>query len=332
MAERQCTVERMLLLFVTVASAPIACAHPRFSHRPSTRFRIRQTRPFALRDPRRAFPSRLPSRKLCTRVSPSVPVTMQQLVTMVTNPLSRLVSFVVAYLAIGTPLRRFFIPFLGRPTGLRGSLLARFVLPVLNRPMVDLVLSAACPAPDARVLELGFANGDVLQRLLDDGLHPPVFGLDISPDMVVLARARLEKNAVLGGKDVQEKNLVRDGMTYSELFDEEDCVRAGLNPQDVVARFDVMLFINVFYFFSDTGIHVAARNLWALVKEGGRIVTVARETIEDEVREGFAALGFGGDLSNERYINAMREAGFEVNVDKGGDEKLIAIVATKAET
>lgn len=322
-------VEKSAPTFVTVASAVVERARPCLSYHPSTRFRVHQTDQVPLTRSAACISSRLPPRKLYTRRCSSPSFRMHQLVTMVTDPVSRLFSLVVAYLSFGTPLRRLFLPLLGRPAGLRGALLARVVMPAINSDMKDRALTAAAPAPEARVLELGFANGDLLQRLLGAGVHPPVFGLDVTPDMVALARARLGGRAVLGEIDVQDEKLVVDGVTYGQLFDEDDCVSAGLDPRAIVAPFDVVMFTNVFYFFSDTGVHVVARNLWTLVKDGGRIVTVAREAELD--REALGAAGFRGNLSKARYIDAMREAGFEVNVDEGQEGELVTIVATKRE-
>lgn len=255
------------------------------------------------------------------------PPKMQNIIDTIKTGVFLIVSFPIAFVALGTPLRRFFLPLLGRPTGIRGMLLAKLVLPVINTKMQDAVLRAAAASPSDRVLELGFANGDLLERLLDQGVKPPVYGLDIIDDMVTLAGNRLGRKAILGNRDVQDDSLGRGELTYGALFDTQKCELAGVNPRHQVAPFDIILFVNVFYFFSDDGIDIAARNLWRLLQTGGRVLTPvnAKEADSEAIRRS----GFEGNLSSERYINAMRKAGFEVDKETPSGTKFVVIVATK---
>lgn len=248
---------------------------------------------------------------------------MFNLIAQVPTRLHQLTSAVLVFLTFRPPFRRLVLPFMGRPEGIRGALLARFVLPALNTSVQHSILSAAAPADHARVLELGFANGDLLQILLDRGVKPPVYGLDIMRDMVTLARGKLGNKAVLGTTDIQQESLANPGLTYGKLFDAEDCVRAGLNPDEVIVPFDQVIMTNVFYFFSDEGIYRAAENLWALVRDGGKVVTVT-SPVEDYT-DGFREMGFEGDMSSTRYIAAMDAAGFKTQKEDGPEEAMTIV-------
>ncbi|CDF39058.1 unnamed protein product [Chondrus crispus] len=254
---------------------------------------------------------------------------MLKLITAIPSRLHQLASSILVFLMFRPPLRGLLLPFLGRPEGIRGALLARFIFPALNRSTQDSIVVVADPPEDARVLELGFAKGDLLQSLIDRGVKPPVYGLDIMRDMVALCRSKLGKHAVLGSANIEEEGLVAPGLTYGQLFEAEDCERAGFSASEVVAPFDQVIMTNVFYFFSDEGIYHAAKNLWALLRDGGKVLTVS-SPVED-YSEGFQAMGFEGDMSSARYMDAMQAAGFKTHKEEDANGETTTLVSVKCQ-
>ena len=124
-----------------------------------------------------------------------------------------------------------------------------FFGPSLFRPWTEVLLERADPDPDDRILDLACATGivarRVAQRIGDDG---EVVGLDLSPDMLTVARERAEAEGV----DV--------------TWRQGDAADLDL-PDD---RFDLILCQQGVQFFDDpsAALEEAAR----VLDDGGRLV------------------------------------------------------------
>jgi hypothetical protein len=224
-------------------------------------------------------------------------------------------------------LRSVLFPLLQRPEGRLGVIVARYLLPVANERAMRRVVETAQLRPHDRVLELGFASGSMMDKILDAGVSPPVYGLEVVPDMVNITRQRLGSRAVLGLRDIQEalvgtvsESLCRD------FFAGEDCVRAGVGAERL-GEFDKILFTNVYYFFSDEGIKVAASNMFKLLKRGG--VAITSHIPSSRSRRLNDNLGFPGNTDPERYFSALQEAGFRITRKDISETDVGISIATK---
>jgi hypothetical protein len=224
-------------------------------------------------------------------------------------------------------LRAVLFPLLKKPEGRLGVIVARYLLPVANERAMRRVVEAAQLRPHDRVLELGFASGPMMDKILEAGVSPPVYGLEVVPDMVAITRQRLGSRAVLGLRDIQEVlvGTVSDSLCR-DFFDGDDCVRAGVGTERL-GEFDKILFTNVYYFFTDDGIKEAASNMFKLLKSGG--VAITSHIPSSRSKRLKDSLGFPGNTDPERYFNALREAGFQITRSDISETDIGISIATK---
>jgi SAM-dependent methyltransferase len=117
-----------------------------------------------------------------------------------------------------------------------------------NKELVDKCLEIA-KETGAKILDVGYGNGDTLKRL-EEKLDAVFYGIDISPDMKVLAtkanaRAVAEEKMFLTVGDVED-------MPYEDSF------------------FDCVYTINTVYFWKDAG--RAMDETVRVLKDGGRFI------------------------------------------------------------
>jgi demethylmenaquinone methyltransferase/2-methoxy-6-polyprenyl-1,4-benzoquinol methylase/ArsR family transcriptional regulator len=148
------------------------------------------------------------------------------------------------------------------------------------------VLAMLGDAPVQALLDLGAGTGRMLELLAP--LAVRAVGVDLSPDMLNLARARMDER---GLRNVQ----LRQGDVYAPPVE-----RAG---------YDLVVIHQVLHFLDDPG--RALREAAGLMRPGGRLVVVDFAGHEEEhLREHFAhrRLGFSG----EEIAQLMKEAGLEM--------------------
>lgn len=125
-----------------------------------------------------------------------------------------------------------------------------FFGPSIFHPWTDVLLEHAEPGPDDRILDLACATGIVARRvapLVDEG-GGRVVGLDLSPEMLAVARERAAEEGV----DVTWK---QDDATDLDLPD---------------GSFDLVLCQQGLQFFDDPG--AALRETGRVLDDGGRLV------------------------------------------------------------
>jgi demethylmenaquinone methyltransferase/2-methoxy-6-polyprenyl-1,4-benzoquinol methylase/ArsR family transcriptional regulator len=148
------------------------------------------------------------------------------------------------------------------------------------------VLEMLGDAPVQALLDLGAGTGRMLELLAP--LAVRAVGVDLSPDMLNLARARIDERAL---RNVQ----LRQGDVYAPPVE-----RGG---------YDLVVVHQVLHFLDDPG--RALREAAGLMRPGGRLVVVDFAAHEEEhLREHFAhrRLGFSG----EEIAQLMKEAGLEM--------------------
>lgn len=172
-------------------------------------------------------------------------------------------------------------------------------------PIVDEVLALARLVSGERVLDLGTGTGAVAERAVaavgDTGL---VAGVDVSPEMLVAARRRLESSAV--AVDLREASA--EHLPFAD------------------GTFDVVLSSLVFMFVIDR--NAAARELARVLSPKGRIVVAVWAGAEecDIVRFQQIAGSFGGPppvagvgpgalAEPTPFLQQLREAGIEARVE-----------------
>ena len=148
------------------------------------------------------------------------------------------------------------------------------------------ILDLVGDAPVQALLDLGAGTGRMLELLAPRAVR--AVGVDLSPDMLNLARARVDES---GLRNVQ----LRQGDVYA--------------PPVEHGAYDLVVVHQVLHFLDDPG--RALREAAGLMRPGGRLIVVDFAAHEEEsLREHFAhrRLGFGG----EEIAQLMKEAGLEV--------------------
>jgi SAM-dependent methyltransferase len=140
-----------------------------------------------------------------------------------------------------------------RPEGMAGRLFG-VVMERLNAPAYRLACELAAPAPADAVLEVGFGTGRLVELLLERVTQGRVAGVDPTPTMVEVARARR------GVRRAGERTDLRLG-------------DAGRLPWSD-ASFDVALALHCFQFWPDP--LACARELRRVLRPGGRLVVILR--------------------------------------------------------
>ena len=185
---------------------------------------------------------------------------------------------------------------LGRPSGWFGRyVMGRF----LNRKTAahnELVRRELEVAPGDRVLEVGFGGAALLERLSAEVKEGSVVGVEISDEMLALARKRLREPIAAG--------------------------RVALNRGSVEAlpfpdgEFDKACTVNTTYFWPDLGAGLS--ELRRVLRPRGRLV-VGFVSPEDIVRDGLDRHGFARH-SPEELTLALRAASFTVGQLRSGSD------------
>ena len=135
-----------------------------------------------------------------------------------------------------------------KPEGKAGQFFT-LAMNVFNFKLYNAVYNFVPKHPNARILDVGYGNGDTLKRL-DEKLDAKFYGIDISQDMKVLAtkanaRAVAEERMFLSVGDVEQ-------MPYEDGF------------------FDCVYTINTIYFWKDAD--RAMDEIVRTLKDGGRFI------------------------------------------------------------
>jgi len=102
-----------------------------------------------------------------------------------------------------TLLQKFIARQLAHPSGLCGRMFTARWLNKANAGMNQLMLERLAIKPEDRLLEVGFGGGDLLERILSTRQSEFVAGVDLSTDMVRLARRRLQSYIETGKAEVR---------------------------------------------------------------------------------------------------------------------------------
>ena len=135
-----------------------------------------------------------------------------------------------------------------KPEGKAGEFFT-LAMNVFNFKLYNAVYNFVPKQPNARILDVGYGNGDMLKRL-DEKLDAVFYGIDISEDMKVLAtkanaRAVATEKMFLSTGDVEN-------MPYDDGF------------------FDCVYTINTIYFWKDAD--KAMSEIMRTLKDGGRFI------------------------------------------------------------
>ena len=139
----------------------------------------------------------------------------------------------------------------GKPTGLRGKLLAR-QLNKGNKNQYNAVLENIGIKTNDTILEVGFGNGYLINELFNQNIKIKVYGIDISEDMLNEAKSK-NKHAFKNG---DLKLFVEDISKTS--FDED--------------LFDKIYTVNTLYFWKD--INEPFYEIKRILKSGGIFINV----------------------------------------------------------
>jgi len=146
----------------------------------------------------------------------------------------------------------------GHPTGILGRLVARIMAMetvTINRRVLELLDLEA----GSRVLEIGFGHGRTLARVAELAPKGLVAGIDISAEMVQMAR-RHNRNSIAKGL-IEVKCASSDRIPYPD------------------ESFDRAYAVHTFYFWDDPLGHL--REIYRIARVGGRFV-LAFGAKEDE--------------------------------------------------
>ena len=135
-----------------------------------------------------------------------------------------------------------------KPEGKAGEFVT-LAMNVFNFKLYNAVYNFVPKQPNARILDVGYGNGDMLKRL-DEKLDAVFYGIDISEDMKVLA-TKANARAVATEKMFLSTGDVED-MPYDDSF------------------FDCVYTINTIYFWKDAD--KAMDEMVRTLKDGGRFI------------------------------------------------------------
>ena len=135
-----------------------------------------------------------------------------------------------------------------KPEGKAGEFVT-LAMNVFNFKLYNAVYNFVPKQPNARILDVGYGNGDMLKRL-DEKLDATFYGIDISEDMKVLA-TRANARAVAADRMFLRVGNVEQ-MPYDDSF------------------FDCVYTINTAYFWKDAD--KAMDEMVRTLKDGGRFI------------------------------------------------------------
>lgn len=135
-----------------------------------------------------------------------------------------------------------------RPEGKAGQFFT-LAMNVFNFKLYNAVYNYVSKEDGARILDVGFGNGDTLKRL-DEKLNAELYGVDISPDMKVAA-TKANAEAVAVGRMKLETASVEQ-MPYEDEF------------------FDSVYTINTVYFWKEP--EKALGEIMRVLRGGGRFL------------------------------------------------------------
>jgi arsenite methyltransferase len=191
---------------------------------------------------------------------------------------------------------RFLARQLARPSGLFGRyLMGRF----LNRKTADhnaMVLEDLGVEPKSRVLEVGFGGGALLENICQKASSGLVSGLDLSEEMLALARARLRGLIESGRLEVRQGSV--ESLPYRD------------------GEFDLACSVNTTYFWPDLARGLA--EFHRVIRPGGRLV-LGFVAVEDITRAGLDRHGFLRHSPDELKA-ALVAAGFRPGSLRSGTD------------
>ena len=139
---------------------------------------------------------------------------------------------------------------LARPHGLFGKLVMGRLLDRANADDNRLVLGTLDPDPNARILEIGFGGGALLFRIADMLDGSPIDGVDLSMEMLAVARQRVARNGL--DESVGLHLAAVDSLPFTD------------------ASFDSAYSVHTIYVWPDLDRGIA--ELARVTKPGGRLV------------------------------------------------------------
>jgi arsenite methyltransferase len=191
---------------------------------------------------------------------------------------------------------RFLARQLARPSGLFGRyMMGRF----LNRKTADhnaLVLEDLAVQPNSRVLEVGFGGGALLEHICERASSGLVSGLEVSEEMLALARARLRP--LIGSGRLEVRLGTVESLPYRD------------------GEFALGCSVNTTYFWPDLARGLA--EFHRVTRPGGRLV-LGFVAAEDLTRAGLDRHGFLGHSADE-LMAALLAAGFQPGSLRSGTD------------
>ncbi|MDR2088022.1 MAG: class I SAM-dependent methyltransferase [Clostridiales Family XIII bacterium] len=156
-----------------------------------------------------------------------------------------------------------------KPTGLGGAL-STFVMNTINRKQYAATERELSLMPGARVLDVGYGNGFMLQRLIAHHGDCEYYGIEISRDMLAAASKRNEKAVSSGRLRLSFGDIVRT--EFEDGF------------------FDTVYTVNTVYFWDD--LEAGLSEVKRIIKVGGVFVNTvySREWLDrlSYTKKGFA--------------------------------------------
>ena len=146
-----------------------------------------------------------------------------------------------------------FRPFLARQLGDPSGWFGRLLLKFLNRrnaALNDLVLETLQLQPGARILEIGFGGGDLIDKLVATGQPSQVVGVERSPDAIEICQRRFQ--------DLIDQGIVELHQASAEALPLAD------------RQFSHICTVNTLYFWADAPQVLAECR--RLLSPGGRLV------------------------------------------------------------
>ena len=170
------------------------------------------------------------------------------------------------------------------PQGFGGRMAARLMARA-SKPLTAWLLEQIDPRPDARVLEVGFAHGQLLRAIADRASDGFVAGVDRSAEMVAFAGKRHAKAVGAGVLELKQG-------TVSEI------------PYDD-ATFDAAVTADTVYFWPDLAGDL--QELRRVLRDGGRLL-VAFRAARHENSDWHVARSGGNPQPSELSVHALAEA------------------------